>query len=297
MTAPTRIRTGENIQRVLWISGSCARNGADKHISVGGQVLTMVVPPHSRDGLTVRLRGYGKQAGFDLLNPFARRVRGNALVKLIVYPDTVVPRYGFFDALTTEDMALEGWVYAKIEEVTARLGRGVFPDHPMSADTIADLFNEQGWTAIFFALVRHLGLGHIDLELKRSHALDKPGTCQRTVTQEKDGALTSHYVITVQDQFVENPFAVAAILAHELCHVLYCERLDGRPLMLGGLALESAPATLEEERTVDLLAFMYKIGEFQLRVARDTSFTLGYFHQDVFERMQIIVSKKLGPLI
>jgi hypothetical protein len=39
---------------------------------------------------------------------------------------------------------------------------------------------------------------------------------------------------------------------------------------------------------------MFRIGEFQLRVARDTRLTLGYFDQTVFERMQVIVARKLG---
>lgn len=48
---------------------------------------------------------------------------------------------------------------------------------------------------------------------------------------------------------------------------------------------------LEMERTVDLLVFMFKIGEFQLRVARDLGLTLGYFNQDMFERIQVIISR------
>jgi hypothetical protein len=45
---------------------------------------------------------------------------------------------------------------------------------------------------------------------------------------------------------------------------------------------------------VDLLVFMFKIGEFQLRVARDQRLTIGYFNQSLFDRMQVIVSRKLG---
>ena len=47
-------------------------------------------------------------------------------------------------------------------------------------------------------------------------------------------------------------------------------------------------------KTVDLLVFMFKIGEFQLRVLRDQRLTIGYFNQGVFERMQVIVPRKLG---
>ena len=42
-------------------------------------------------------------------------------------------------------------------------------------------------------------------------------------------------------------------------------------------------------KTVDLLVFMFKIGEFQLRVSRDQRLAIGYFNQGVFERMQVIV--------
>ncbi len=90
----------------------------------------------------------------------------------------------------------------------------------------------------------------------------------------------------------DHPFFIAAILAHELCHVVYVERIDEAPKSAGNL-FRSEKATLETERTVDLLVFMFRLGEFQLRVARDKRLTLGYFDQEVFERMQVIVSKKL----
>ena len=73
----------------------------------------------------------------------------------------------------------------------------------------------------------------------------------------------------------------------------YAERLDSTPVSTGS-QIKSDQATLEEERTVDLLVFMFKIGEFQLRVARDTRLTLGYFNQEIFERIQVIVSRKLN---
>jgi hypothetical protein len=99
-------------------------------------------------------------------------------------------------------------------------------------------------------------------------------------------------LITINENFLDNPFSVAAILAHELCHVVYGEKIDGTPKSPGYI-VKSEKATLEEERTVDLLVFLFKIGEFQLRMARDTRLTLGYFNQEVFERMQGIVSRKL----
>jgi hypothetical protein len=99
--------------------------------------------------------------------------------------------------------------------------------------------------------------------------------------------------MTINEQFLDNPFSIAAIMAHELCHVVYSEKIDDTPKSIG-YVIKTEKATLEEERTVDLLVFMFKIGEFQLRVARDKRLTLGYFNQEVFERIQVIVSKKLN---
>ena len=71
------------------------------------------------------------------------------------------------------------------------------------------------------------------------------------------------------------------------------ERIDDMTKSFGH-RVKSDKESLEEERTVDLLVFLFKIGESQLRVARDMRLTLGYFNQAVFERMQTIVSRKLN---
>ena len=62
------------------------------------------------------------------------------------------------------------------------------------------------------------------------------------------------------------------------------------------LNLQTPVQKLNEEQTVDLLVFMYRMGEFQLRFARDQHLTLGYFNQDVFDRMQVIVSRKMAEV-
>jgi hypothetical protein len=46
----------------------------------------------------------------------------------------------------------------------------------------------------------------------------------------------------------------------------------------------------EEELTVDLLVLLHGLGEFQMRVARQEHFSLGYFSQDNFERMHHIIA-------
>jgi hypothetical protein len=297
---------GEDIRKNLWLSETSAREGADKKILLGKNTVTMVIPPNSYQGLTIRLKGFGKELDFDWRTPFILRKNGNALVKLFVYPDAITPKYGSFEMLSTEDMALEGWVYRKFDDVIHKLGKSSFHTHPIQANVIADSFNERGWTSIFYLLVRHLNLAHLIIELKASASITLPGCCEKIATVQNylstpttaivpnnNKNVTYTYTITINEQFLDNPFSIAAILAHELCHVVYSEKIDDTPATVGNV-IKSEKATLEEERAVDLLVFMFKLGEFQLRVARDKRLTLGYFNQDVFERIQIIVSRKLN---
>lgn len=287
------LNKGDDIRRDLWLSETSAKNGGEKTLPLGGKKITMVIPPNSHDGMTVRLRGLGEELHFNWRAPFLRRKRGNLLVRLAVYPDSITPRYRSFDALGTDDMALEGWVYRKIDEVIELMGRSSFPVNAIPANEIADLFNERGWQSIFYALRGQLRMNRPNITLTKSNSIPMPGRCQRTVTFRDNAPIANSYKIEIHDRFVLDPFAVAAILGHELCHVVYSERIDPRPISVGhGTSTERV--SLEEERTVDLLVFMFKIGEFQLRVARDKRLTLGYFNQEVFERIQVIVSRKLN---
>jgi hypothetical protein len=288
------LNKGEDVRKNLWLSETSARNGADKKLLLDGKLMTMVIPPKSYNGLTIRLKGLGRKSSFSQHAPVLdKKKRGNLLVKLFVYPDNITPNYGSFENLSTENMALEGWVYRKFDEVDHKLGRSSFPVHPIQASTIADLFNEWEWIRIFHALVDHLKLSHLAIELMTSASISQAGSCERTAAVQNNTVVGYHYRITINEQFLDNPFSIAAILAHELCHVVNYEKIDDTPKSVGYVT-KTEKATLEEERMVDLLVFMFKMGEFQLRVARDKRLTLGYFNQEVFERIQIIVSKKLN---
>jgi hypothetical protein len=287
------LNKGDDIARSLWLSESSASNGTNRMLRLADKRIWVVIPPGSHDGLVIRLRGLGVLPSFSWRAPFLHRRRGNLLVKLSVYPDDIAPRYGSFDMLATDDMALEGWVYQNIDRVIRKIGTSASSVQPLRADRIAQLFNEDGWTGVYRALLGHLDLAHYDIDVTESALISLPGSCQRTAASRENTPATYSYLITINRRFLDNPFSVAAIMAHELCHVVYSEKIDDRPKSFG-YTLKTDKESLEEERTVDLLVFMLKIGEFQLRVARDTRLTLGYFNQAVFERMQVIVSRKLS---
>lgn len=285
------LNKGEDVRKSLWLSETSAINGSNKKLFVDGKKITMVIPPKSYNGLTIRLKGYGREASFsEHAPPIDQKKKGNLLVKLFVYPDRITPKYRSFDYLSTEDMALEGWVYRKYDDVIQRIGDSSLPADSIQAETIADLFNERTWTGIFYALVDHLKLNHLKIWVTKSDAIPMPGKCVLTSANTGNFPAGYNYEITINKQFLDNPFAIAAILAHELCHVIYFEKFDNTPKSTG-YTIKSDQAILEMERTVDLLVFMYKIGEFQLRIARDKRLTLGYFNQEIFERIQVIVSK------
>jgi hypothetical protein len=255
----------------------------------------MVIPPRSYNGLKIRLKGYGQEQAVSRRAPtLKKKRRGNLYVKLCVFPDRVPPNYGSFDTLSTENMVLEGWVYRRFDEIVDKIGSSFFNVKPIQAELVADLFNESGWRSIFHALVQHLNLGSLDIRLITSDSITNPGTCQKTANIQGNKFLGYYYRITINEKFLDNPFSIAAILAHELCHVVYAERID--PTSMAGNVIKTDKGRLEDERSVDLLVFMFKIGEFQLRVARDKNLTFGYFNQEIFERIQVIASKKLNSV-
>ncbi len=271
------LNRGEDIRKSLWISETSARNGADKRLQLEQKKIRIVIPEKGYDGLVIRPRGLGRNPRFRWRTLFLPRRRGNLLVKLCVYPDSITPNYQSFDMLTTNDMALEGWVYRKIDDIPHKMGRSTFLINPIQADAVADLFNEHGLRAIFYALVGHLKLDHLDIRLTESDSISSPGNCQRTLTSHSSTPMACSYVITINEQFLDNPFSIAAILAHELCHVVYNERIEDKPES-GTYILGTEQELLEIERTVELLVFMFKIGEFQLRVSRDRQLTLRHFN-------------------
>jgi hypothetical protein len=292
-----------DLRKSLWLPETVARNGGEKILSSGEDKIIMVIPPKSYNGLVIRLKGLGSVKGFIWRDFKFHQERGNLLVKLCVYPDHIMPQYGSFDMLDTDDMFSEGWVYRKIDQVIDRMGKISFLVQPLQAEAIADLFNEHGWRAIFDALVNHMQIAHFQIEVVTSNSLQSPGNCQQSSYTGKDHLVKSKYKISIDEQFLDNPFSIAAILAHELCHVIYFEIIDGRTMPVQSSHNPNALATrnleqdsaLEAERMVDLLVFMFKLGEFQLRVSRDQRITFGYFSQDLFERIQVIVSRKLKP--
>jgi hypothetical protein len=284
-----QVDRGRDVEAVLWLSERQARAGAQKNLRHRKQLIGVAVPPASVDGQVVRVKGSGRKLPFHWGLPLFGRKRGDLLVKLRVFPDRVVARYRPVDCLGAEDLALEGWIYRRTDHIMEKVGKYLLSLPPLTAEDVADLFNQQGWRGLARHLVARLKLGLAPLSFKESGSLLVPGQCQKQMVSRNGGPPTvSHFKVFLNSRFADDPFAATAILGHELCHVVESRLLAEHPAS----APPQGAALMEMERTVDLLVFLFGLGEFQMRVAREQRLTLGYFNQELFERMQVIVSRK-----
>lgn len=287
------LNKGQDVRRSLWLPETLASEGGKKELVLNGRRINMVIPANSHSGLVVRLRGLGREARIPIRDPLLKLHRGDMLVKLFFYPKTISPNYGGIVNLSTEVLAQEGWIYRALDEVIDKMGMASFSTQNLQAGEIAEQFNESGWRGIFRTLESHLNLKHLNITVDTSSTIVQPGNCTHYVWRQNDTA-TRHYLISINSQYIDNPFSVAAILAHELCHVVYTERIDDGTDT--DKTFEHNQATWDAERTVDLLVCMFRLGEFRLRFARDNRISLGYFNLVSFERMQVIVSRKLDSI-
>ena len=282
------VNKGEDANAILWLSESSARNGATKTLSFMRRTIQVVVPKGSSDGSIIAVEGQGKEAEFPESISCSNRERGDLFVTLRTYLDYIFLRCRPFDSLDTDDMALEGWVYLKIDEIVSKIGQSILSVQPVIADTIADIFNESGLMGVFSTLVNHFQLSNRNITLEVSDSISRPGKCEPSCIDGK-----SRYEILIDRTFVHHPFTVAAILAHELAHIVYLENLASLHFQSNADLphLLKDKQDCEGELTVDLLVFMYKLGGFQIRVSRDRMITMGYFRQDQFDRIYVISMK------
>jgi hypothetical protein len=285
------LNKGEDVNACLWLSESSAWNGTVKNLWTSKGMINVLVPRRSDDGIIIRMKGFGNPPAFGPGVAFHSEKRGDLLVRVRTYPDHVNPLYRSFGLLNTDAMALEGWVYQKIDEIISKFGKSILYLEPITADTIAEVFNEKGWKGIFNYLRNHLNLKDLKIEVIPTDSMTKPGECQQNVSQYSSGSVyINSCKIYINQAYIEDPICVAAILAHELCHVIYGQhflQIDKNNQS------NNDKQTLEQERMVDLLVFMHRIGGFQIRVSRAKHITLGYFDQETFDRMFVIVLKEI----
>jgi hypothetical protein len=277
-----KVDRGHDVHIQIWLSKNQATRGGQFDMHHEGRAIVIPIPVLTNDGQIIRLTGRGKLNENNSLSP--RKVRGDLLIKCCVYPDSVVPIYRTVDKLTDDTLALEGWIYRRTEYILNSLSSSPLSLASLTAEQITDVFNNAGWKGIANLLIDRLNLKQVKIDFEPSTALSQPGRIQ---TMSRDNKIVSG-TIYIKTTFLDDPFAVTAILGHELCHLIEARYLSQRDLSIQLVGKD----LMEMERTVDLLVFLYQLGEFQLRVARNRLLTLGYFNQELFERVYVIASRK-----
>jgi len=289
-----QVDRGQDRHETLWISETDARTGCQKELGylVGFwndvRRVQVKVPILSSEGSVVRLRNRGYKTKFRWGMPIFNRPCGDLIVKLRIFPDTVKAYYRDVNMLKTEDLALEGWVYRQKDEILKNLGNPVSRP-PVNASEMADIFNSGGWRANAKFLVNYLGVRHFSIKFNAVENLAFPGQYQKRIQVSSFGSKSlTGFLIRIRSEFINDPFMVTAILAHEICHIIEDQSLSRRG---AEFSKEAGQELLELERRVDLLMFLHQLGEFQLRVARQSRKTFGYFNQEIFERMYVILQR------
>ncbi len=254
----------------IWIPETAGITGGVTRAWTPSAEMDIPIPPGTEDGDILRIEGAG-------IRPrFWSRKREPYEVKVRLYSPEVLPSYEFLDPMDFAGAELQEWVDNRLRLIERRLNRKALGRcAERAAERIADQFNLGGWPAAVKFVIQFFGQEARGVGVVPA-PIPSPGQC-RVTTREANGRRWKTYEVLVSNRFLHNPFFVAAIVAHELCHVVYREKIDPE----AGFS----PTTLAEERTVDLLVFFHGLGEFQLRVARQCGVTLGYFDQHHFERL------------
>jgi len=285
------VNQGNDVYKSIWVSEELSQKGTEVILQLKYERIQVIIPKNSRRGLKIRLKGLGEKPIIDENDPPIYIIRGDLYLQIFTYPERIFSIYRSFDDLSTEAMALEGWIYIHIEEIQNKIKGWLPGNREIQIGHLVNEFNNSGWIGIYNHLRKYLLLDKIDIQVEETEKFTEPGRCECFRMTQSSNITYCSYTIFINKAFVDNPFTVAAILSHELCHIIYSEVIVGR---LGSINKEGdiKKESIEIERTVDLLVFLLNLGEFQLRVARDKRLSLGYFNQDNFERMISILENK-----
>ena len=266
--------------------GICKKGVNKKLLIKTGKIINVSIPKNTINGSETIIENYTESILDTFNDPYIEKQIGNIIINFFVFSDYIQPKYYSFESLSTEEMALEGWVYRKRDEIYQKIGKNYFPNISMKAWEIADIFNENSWMGIYTKFREILNIT-CPITIYESSNIMQPGICHVEARKRDNIIVSKEYTIEINKNFIHNPFFVAAILAHELCHIVSYEKLGCKI----STDKNNDKDREENERLVDLLVFLFGLGDFQLRAARDEQITFGYFDQKLFERIYVITSK------
>ncbi len=283
-----RIR-GETQSRNVWISADERASGTYIDVRTSAGVLKVRVPPGHPAGRILRLREAGPLPDAGTHEPPPSTRRGDVLLRVLYYTPVLQLRQSSPDELTTEQLALEAMARRRFDEFAKAIPAHFLSKPPLPVARVVDAFNLDGWTAVCACVIGHLEMAAYSIDPPTAESLPPrtAGRCESAVFRPS-GRMTHRIAIDIG--LIESPFAVAAVCAHELCHVISNEHLRShesiakRGVILEGSAVGSADIEQEEQR-VDFMVCCVGLGHFQVYTRRTAEIHMGYYDQQLFERL------------
>ena len=285
-------------ERCIWVSDQVAASGGTVEVPVGNRTLSVKIPPDAK-GRRLRLRKGGE---LPLLRRLLQYDRPDTLLRIRTYDGNVnVLPVSVLDT-DTEVLTCQAKISRHVDwlETSRRVHYEWVSDRfelhkaELSFDSVAQAYNRGGNKHVLTRIHEHLGsCGDVELGAPQELSGDDVGRCEIERTEWQDSLTglsrdeTRRYRIVYDERFESNLPMVAAILSHELCHVVYDIYYD-RAATYFRTSSPSAPSPdeiQEMEERVDTLVCMTGLSRFQIAASRETGRAIGYYPQQAFEWM------------
>lgn len=282
-----------NSLRDVWVTEEDGVNGCVVDVRIHRRVISVKVPPSSRDRI-LRIPEVGRRSPTGAL--LGDR-RSDALIRIRTYTRHVHSARVSPELLGTDVLANQSRILAHVNWL-AKNTQYSPKRKPLSMDAVANSFNSGlGYQSVLELIHSHLG-GSVKVKMCEPKDLGEntAGQCHfkrhfSSSSNNNPKYILTEYSICYSKTFESDLETIAAIFSHELCHVVYDIHYDGTPNyrseLISKLSLDevsSVPKQTLEER-VDALVCLTGLSSFQLRAARKSGIVLGYFNQEAFEWM------------
>jgi len=203
--------------------------------------------------------------------------------------------------MTSQCLKEENKIFEKASAILKReydLAQQVWKTHKMvHVNKVVEAYNHKGVEGVFYLLKSYLKIRY-HVKLSICNAINEPGRCLCKITKStlRDNysnitstkTYYSDYEIMINQKYINNPFFVASILAHELCHIVYNTYLAETENGSTGFYYRNSwgvdDSTTEMEQTVDVLTFVLGLGEFRIR-AKGYGVYMGYLQEPIFNNL------------
>lgn len=298
-----RYNKGKTVAKNCWIGKNSLTQSYETVIRVGNRVIKFKVDENANQTYKQKLCSLGILPKISLFSIFRKKYRGDVIVKFHTYDDTLkvfVPKY---ESLSNTDLLDEKLGKSKINSLVKSNSNLFDPkkslENKIDNEELVRQFNIYGVKGVFKTIKNHVLKG-VKVKFSINPGLIEPGVCKSVIkTTTCYGPYSAlptvskeftKFHIEINPSYIHNPFVAAAVISHELCHVInnrYLNSHYGSGFAFSSFSEYSKYSNFDktdEEKTVEVLTIINGLGEYQLR-ACTFGYIMGYFSPKVFLRL------------